>query len=388
MAKPRLLLIPSWFPTPDKPGFGVFVKRHAEEIAEVCDVVILNFDLTDNPRVTKSIRTEHHINESLTEVQISIPSGKSLLLKIFTVVSIYMEFLRFKARFKYTEFDIVNIHVPYNIAVILSPFILFSNKLLVINEHWSGYFEEDGRYFRTGIITRVILRLLFKKAKYVSVISIALKKRIDEIFNLKEKLVVIPNKLSEIKAPRELTESMDEMKTFLFIGNFNDDEKNISGLINAFADAVNVRSDIRLVLVGDGNDFEAMKQLANQRNIPDGRIVFKGFIPPDELEALYRISVCYILNSYFETFSISTAEALLWGVPVIATRCKGPEEYVDDSNGILINVGNEIELENAILKMADTFRTYDPDKVHRSINSKYPKKLAPLFYEIFKNDLK
>lgn len=42
----------------------------------------------------------------------------------------------------------------------------------------------------------------------------------------------------------------------------------------------------------------------------------------------------FVLNSNFETFSVVTAEALAYGKPVIATRCGGPEEFVNKIMGI------------------------------------------------------
>ncbi len=47
-----------------------------------------------------------------------------------------------------------------------------------------------------------------------------------------------------------------------------------------------------------------------------------------------------ITNSNYETFSVATAEALVCGVPVIATRCGGPEDFVTEDCGILIEPRN------------------------------------------------
>ena len=44
-------------------------------------------------------------------------------------------------------------------------------------------------------------------------------------------------------------------------------------------------------------------------------------------------------------------EAMAAGLPVIATSCGGPEDFVNESNGILIEVDNHEELTKALLYM-------------------------------------
>lgn len=57
----------------------------------------------------------------------------------------------------------------------------------------------------------------------------------------------------------------------------------------------------------------------------------------------------FILNSYKETFGVVCVEAAMCGARVISTRCGGPECFINDLNGILINTGNVEEL-SAIMR--------------------------------------
>jgi glycosyltransferase involved in cell wall biosynthesis len=69
----------------------------------------------------------------------------------------------------------------------------------------------------------------------------------------------------------------------------------------------------------------------------------------------------FILPSLQETFSIALIEAMAAGLPVVSTRCGGPEELVvEGENGYLIPPGNDEELAVKIMQLLA-----DNDKARR-----------------------
>lgn len=98
------------------------------------------------------------------------------------------------------------------------------------------------------------------------------------------------------------------------------------------------RSDnYRFVVVGD-TDSElgiSLLSLREELGLTDC-VSFAGYMR-DVRPALNAFDV-YAITSQSEGFSISTVEAMAAGLPVVATRCGGPEEIIDDGQtGILVD---------------------------------------------------
>lgn len=121
--------------------------------------------------------------------------------------------------------------------------------------------------------------------------------------------------------------------------------------------------------------FEAIRLV--QQSCPELRVISFGAAPiersrvtPDQFEfhlrppqemipTLYRSADCWLLPSTTEGFGMSGLEAAACRCPVIATRCGGPEDYVEDGvSGYLVPVGDPQAMSHAILRVV----TLDEDR--------------------------
>lgn len=102
---------------------------------------------------------------------------------------------------------------------------------------------------------------------------------------------------------------------------------------------------------GDGEHRRFLETKAQQLNL-EGRVSFLGKVPPQNVPALLREVDVMVISSHFETFGVVAAEALCSGVPVISTRCGGPECIVEEGDGLLVPVADPEALAEAMQALA------------------------------------
>jgi glycosyltransferase involved in cell wall biosynthesis len=108
-------------------------------------------------------------------------------------------------------------------------------------------------------------------------------------------------------------------------------EKGFSTLIDALA---LTKPSTRLVLLGDGPERAALEAQALSLGVRE-RIDFRGYLA--EPWPAYREAKMLALPSWTEAFGNVLVEALGHGLPVVATRCGGPEEVLDNGrHGVLV----------------------------------------------------
>lgn len=122
--------------------------------------------------------------------------------------------------------------------------------------------------------------------------------------------------------------------------------KNQIGLIRAACAVLNIHSNIKFVIVGDGPlRNELLKQVSNS-NYKE-KILLLGL--RNNVSDILHMSDIFVLPSFYEGFPMTIIEAMQCGLPVIASNVGGIPEIVDDETGILINPVNVDEITNAIL---------------------------------------
>ena len=96
--------------------------------------------------------------------------------------------------------------------------------------------------------------------------------------------------------------------------------KNLEGLLNAWKIFEEKYGDeYQLVLVGKKDYFYS--RIFNNRTIEQcSNIVFTGFIPDEELVALYASVSLFVFPSLYEGFGLPPLEAMAHGVPVVASN--------------------------------------------------------------------
>ncbi len=103
-------------------------------------------------------------------------------------------------------------------------------------------------------------------------------------------------------------------------------EKGHEDLLRAFAEVVRLMPRAKLVLVGDGPQRGALQELGKRLGL-DGQVVFAGF--QDDVSRWLIGADVYVQPSRREGLPLAVLEAMVLGLPVIATRVGDMEQVIE-----------------------------------------------------------
>lgn len=142
---------------------------------------------------------------------------------------------------------------------------------------------------------------------------------------------------------------------FLYVGGLSP-HKNLPRLIEAFARSGLDREGYHLVLVGDiGDVFHThvpKLQAEVARHGLEGRVVFTGFVPDDDLVFFYNRAVALVQPSLLEGFGLPPVEAMACGTAVVASTAGSLPEVVGDA-GVFFDPVDAGAMAEALRKVVD-----------------------------------
>lgn len=104
-------------------------------------------------------------------------------------------------------------------------------------------------------------------------------------------------------------------------------KKGIDVLLESLARLKKFGRGVRLQVIGDGSERSALETLTNQLGLRRF-VTFTGLASRRQVRAAMWNTKAFVLPSRVETFGLVLAEALACGIPVVATRCGGPESFL------------------------------------------------------------
>lgn len=103
-------------------------------------------------------------------------------------------------------------------------------------------------------------------------------------------------------------------------------------------------------VVGDGDQAESYKAAVKDMGMEEF-VSFVGAKSREQIAQILSSSHILLIPSQLETFGIPAVEALAAGVPVVSTRCKGPETFLTPECAELCQVNDPADMAQAIYRM-------------------------------------
>lgn len=212
-------------------------------------------------------------------------------------------------------------------------------------------------------------------------VSEALRKNI--LQNFQHDSIVIPDMVDNQNFQYLNKAKKEPPFVFVSVGNLIP-IKAFNLLIEAFSQ---VKDNAELYIIGDGPEKENLNSQINTLNL-DSKVKLLGRLNRNEINKIYQNSHVFVLPSQSETFGVSYIEAMYAGLPVIATRCGGPESFVNESNGLLVPINDTNELALAMRLMCLNYSNYDLQKISNQCIERFSpdiisEKIVDLYSKIF-----
>ncbi|PIS24201.1 MAG: hypothetical protein COT45_04685 [bacterium (Candidatus Stahlbacteria) CG08_land_8_20_14_0_20_40_26] len=159
-----------------------------------------------------------------------------------------------------------------------------------------------------------------------------------------------PAPLSHVNAIRTSI-GIGDIPYFLFVGA-PDARKNLENLIGAMAVLKEKSLDFRLIIAGHFKwGMERIQHFVSDKRLYQ-YVIFPGYIPDEDLPALYTGAQALCLISFYEGFGLPVAEAAKCGCPSIVSNRSSLPEVVGDG-GIVVPPDNIDAIVDALMQLLD-----------------------------------
>ena len=376
----NILFIPSWWPTKSSPSAGIFFKEQIERLAELYpqhQFVVLYWGsphLELKPgHIWQTIKNFFSFDtlplkpKSLTNLRFISTPLITLPRKLFGVPhQAWALEKRIRHRVPDIKFDLIHAMVGHPAGIIARSFA-HKWKIPYLITEVMGPFPFPHLREADGTIWPPLLEAYRDAAVTISDGQAKLKQMQAEGIG---KTRYLPNFINEDFFQIVPTVPYTKFRFFTLSGFV--EGKGLDVLLRAIA-ALSRREEFQFVIGGAGPLGGSLKEMARDLKI-DHLIEWKGHLDRKQALKEFQSSDAFVLPSRFESFGIVYVESLFCGKPIVATRCGGPEEFVNETTGLLCDVdsGGQIAAAMALLKANSS--QYDAQRIRDWAFERYSSK--------------
>lgn len=147
-----------------------------------------------------------------------------------------------------------------------------------------------------------------------------------------------------------------DKKIILNVGELNKN-KNQKTVILAMNEVIKEYKDVQLLIAGNGAEEENLRSLIKEHSL-ENHVKLLGYTT--EMEKYMQVSDLLVACSYREGLPVNLMEAMLSGLPVVASKNRGHKELViPDKTGFLFEAEDVQRLSQYILKLLQNGKLRD-----------------------------
>ncbi|OGC50743.1 hypothetical protein A2716_01755 [candidate division WWE3 bacterium RIFCSPHIGHO2_01_FULL_40_23] len=262
--------------------------------------------------------------------------------------------------------DVIHLQTPFLVGLdaLLSakifkiPLVGTIHIYLTTPEHMSGW------VINKRLVNKNISDALLKAAKFFfdacEVSTCPSKVLIKDLIKTgyKSNVEYLPNPVVKTKFPklneseiRKLKKKYNlKEKVILHFGRLSE-EKKVEVVIEAFSEVLKEKSNVSLLIVGDGPKKEELEKKVKDLGLSKN-VVFTGFIEHEKLISggLINLSDVFVTACEMENNPMVVLEAMSAGLPIVGVRKAGLVELVKD-NGYLVRAGDVKAMSQKIVEI-------------------------------------
>lgn len=366
----NILLISRGIPSKQEPQWGCFEYEQAKALANLGhNVIVASVDSRFRLYPRKLGMTITHDNNIVCYNYFICPSAiAGILGENFKEAIRYWQWKKIERAILHREkkIDVIYSHYLFN-TVCAVRFLQDVHAPIVAIEHWSEMNKEP--------LPAEVKRLAessYPQVQAIITVSKALQARIKQLFHLDAKVVYNMVGDEFHYTPTQQASKIRFVATGSLIYR-----KGFDLLAKAFGTLHLPKDKWELTIIGEGTERANLQKQIETAGFSNN-IHLVGSKNKIEIVKILNESDVFVLPSRNETFGVVYIEAMACGLPVIATPCGGPEEFVNEKNGLLVPVDDVEALAKAIQYMYEHHQDYDRQAIADECKARFSSEVIAL----------